>query len=191
MIDPEAPYREYGLHVGFVKNDVDPQKQGRVEVVVPGLLDGGSWAEVTMMGSPQNRGNFIVPVIETQVIVGFLGGDLHQPVVLGSCAPPVVEGSARAVIKEEELPKFIFHENKDWIFVLGETGTDFPYAAIFSREEENRMGIIMDLDSHSIKITGPESITLETNGVLHLVGEVIRMTVGGTERVIQRNGQPI
>jgi hypothetical protein len=191
MVEPGLPYAEYGLHLGFVKNDIDPQKQGRVEVVVQGLLDGGAWAEVAMAGSPCNRGDYKVPVIGTQVLVGFMKADLEQPVVLGAFAPPVLEGGIRATIPQEDLPKITFHENKDWVFIMGDLETDFPYAAIFSSRSENRIGIIMDLKANTIKIMSPESIKIQTDGVLHFEGEVIRFTVGGNERVMQRIGQPL
>lgn len=180
-------YKDFGLHVGFVADTNDPQKQGRVFVYVPGLLEPGAWAEVVMLGSPYARGVTAVPVKDGQVVVGFLQGELESPVVLGGIAPPVIADGARANIKQEDLASFTFYENDDFVFLLGKKETSFPYIAMFSRDTEHRISFIMDLDSLSVKLKAPMSITLETIGVLQLTGGVIKLN----DRVVQQNSQPL
>jgi hypothetical protein len=181
------PHSETKLYVGFVDDDKDPQKQGRVKVRIPGLLEPAAWAEVLMIGSSYNRGDYTVPVIGGQVLVGFLQGELSYPVVLGGIAPPVLAGGIRGELTKDELPSFRFMENEDWIFVMGKKGTIAPYVAIYSRQSTNRLRIVMDLDSHSIKVEAPMSIQLETKGVLELNGQIVKIN----DRVVSRNQQPI
>jgi hypothetical protein len=181
-------YEEYGLHIGFVINDKDPNKQGRVEVMIPGLLEPGSWAEVVMPGSTHNRGDYAVPVVGGQVLVGFLKGELESPVIFGGIAPPVLPDGFRTTLSKEDLPKFRFIENEDWIFLLGASGTDYTYAAVFSRVSgRERVGVILDLEAHSIKITAPMSVEIETAGVLHLKGNIVRIN----DRVVSHTTKPI
>lgn len=190
MYDPDKPYKNYELHVGFVTDDRDPQKQGRVTVRVPGLLEPGGIAEVIMPGSPFNRGDFVVPVYGGQVIVGFLEGELDHPVVFGGIAPPVLAGGSRASVDKDTLPQIRTFETEDFVFVLGKKGTIAPYAAIYSRwksENGDRLAITLDLDSNAVRIEAPKSIELTTKGVLELNGNIVKIA----GRTVTQNKQPI
>ena len=194
MYDPDRPYKNYELHIGFVTDDRDPQKQGRVTVRVPGLLEPGGIAEVIMPGSPFNRGDYIVPVVGGQVIVGFLEGELDHPVIFGGIAPPVLADGSRASVDKNTLPQIRTFETEDFVFVLGKSGTIAPYAAIYSRhydEDSNgyksRVAITLDLDSKAVSIEAPVSISIKTKGTLELDGNVVRIA----NRVVSQNKQPI
>jgi hypothetical protein len=82
VYDNDGEPRYYGLYYGFVVNNVDPQKMGRVKVKVPGLLEPESaWAWPIGMGggSPQN-GAWDVPKNNAAVGVMFQAGDIDEPV---------------------------------------------------------------------------------------------------------------
>lgn len=76
----------YGLVVGLVTNNVDPQKWGRVKVKFPWLADDveSHWARVVQpMGGPQ-RGQWWIPEVNDEVLCGFEQGDVRFPYVVGS-----------------------------------------------------------------------------------------------------------
>jgi len=80
-----SAFHHAGLVVGQVTNINDDQKVGRVKVRYPGLSteEESGWARVVTMGGGKNRGMVFLPEVGDEVLVGFEGGDLRQPVVLG------------------------------------------------------------------------------------------------------------
>lgn len=184
--DPDTPYREFGLFAGLVTDDVDPLKQGRVKVRVPGYLDPATWAQVLLLGSPFGRGVFCVPLTGQQVLVGFLQGDYAQPIVLGTFASPSTEAGYRAD-KDAALTKgMVTVENENFILALGQPGTNTPYAAICTRDEPTMM-ITLDIDQRAIEIQGPTSVCIKSQGHVKIDSPLI--TLGN--RRVQRNGKPI
>ncbi len=92
---PTPPPRPPGLAVGVVDDIDDPDAWGRVRVRFPWLdpdVD-SVWARLALPAAGPDRGFFFIPEVGDEVVVGFLGGDLRYPVVLGSLwngshAPP-------------------------------------------------------------------------------------------------------
>jgi uncharacterized protein involved in type VI secretion and phage assembly len=76
----------YGLQIGYVVNDADPQRLGRVTVCIPGLVEPESaWAlPLGTGGGADRRGMFWAPDIGAEVGVLFKGGDVNAPYYLGA-----------------------------------------------------------------------------------------------------------
>lgn len=76
----------HGFVVGIVTNNKDPEKLGRIKVKFPWLSDEVEswWARLCYpMGGPQ-RGQWWIPEIDDEVLVGFEHGDVRFPYVIGS-----------------------------------------------------------------------------------------------------------
>jgi uncharacterized protein involved in type VI secretion and phage assembly len=80
-----SPLSHGGLLVGEVTNINDPRKEGRVKVRFLGLDDQeeSNWARVLVPGAGDKRGSVVLPEVKDEVLVGFEGGDLRKPIVLG------------------------------------------------------------------------------------------------------------
>jgi uncharacterized protein involved in type VI secretion and phage assembly len=76
----------YGLVVGLVTNNKDPQKWGRVKVKFPWLADDveSHWARVCQPMAGKQRGQWWIPEIDDEVLCGFEHGDVRFPYVVGS-----------------------------------------------------------------------------------------------------------
>jgi uncharacterized protein involved in type VI secretion and phage assembly len=74
-----------GLVVGEVTNINDPDQKGRIKVRYPGLsgTEESHWARICILGGGKDRGSVFIPEVKDEVLVGFEGGDLRQPVVIG------------------------------------------------------------------------------------------------------------
>ena len=75
-----------GLALAKVTNITDPEKLNRVKCQ---LLDNETneetdWCYVMSGMGGKARGLFFFPCVNDLVVVGFLGGDPHRPVVLGA-----------------------------------------------------------------------------------------------------------
>ncbi|MDJ0693225.1 phage baseplate assembly protein V [Mastigocoleus sp. MO_188.B34] len=76
----------YGVVIGIVSNNKDPEKLGRVKVKFPWLSDNDEsyWARIaTPMAGPK-RGIYFIPEIDDEVLVVFEHGDLRFPYILGA-----------------------------------------------------------------------------------------------------------
>jgi uncharacterized protein involved in type VI secretion and phage assembly len=76
---------EQGLVIGIVKDVDDPSQQGRVQVDLPAMLGRTrtAWAPIAAPMAGAGRGISFMPELDDEVIVGFLGSDPEQPVIVG------------------------------------------------------------------------------------------------------------
>lgn len=92
------------LLTGLVTDLDDPEELGRVRVRFPTLGDAESdWARLVVVGGGSDRGLLFRPDVGDEVLVGFQGGDMRHPVVLGGlwsrASPPPAEGSDPATVQ--------------------------------------------------------------------------------------------
>ncbi len=76
-----------GLILGVVTENYDANHTGKVQVSFPSFDTTGNateWLPVTAQYAGKNYGVYFLPEKGDQVIVGFIGGDAHCGVVLGS-----------------------------------------------------------------------------------------------------------
>jgi uncharacterized protein involved in type VI secretion and phage assembly len=89
-----AASRTWGVVTGVVTNNQDPEKLGRVKVRFPWLADEqeSPWARVAAPMAGQERGLWLLPEVDDEVLVAFEHGDPRFPCVLGALwsrnAPP-------------------------------------------------------------------------------------------------------
>lgn len=81
-----ATARFYGLCVGVVTNNKDPDGLGRVKVRFPWLSaqDESAWARVATPMAGPNRGFYCLPEVDDEVLVGFEQGVMEHPYVVGA-----------------------------------------------------------------------------------------------------------
>lgn len=86
--------RVFGVVTAVVTNNQDPEKLGRVKLKFPWLSEEeeSDWARVATPMAGKERGVFLLPEVEDEVLVAFERGDPHYPYVLGGLwsqsAPP-------------------------------------------------------------------------------------------------------
>jgi uncharacterized protein involved in type VI secretion and phage assembly len=76
----------YGVVIGIVTNNNDPDKLGRVKVRFPWLSDTDEswWARIAAPMTGKERGVYFLPEVEDEVLVAFEHGDVRFPYVLGA-----------------------------------------------------------------------------------------------------------
>jgi uncharacterized protein involved in type VI secretion and phage assembly len=81
-----APDRTFGVVIGLVTNNNDPERMGRVKVRFPWLSDTeeSNWARLAVPMAGHERGLFLPPEVGDEVLVAFEHGDVRFPYVLGS-----------------------------------------------------------------------------------------------------------
>lgn len=75
----------YGLVIGVVSNNQDPEKLGRIKVRFPWLSDEveSNWCRLAYPMGGKDRGFWWIPEIDDEVLIGFLFGDVNMPYVVG------------------------------------------------------------------------------------------------------------
>lgn len=80
--------RVYGVVLGTVTDNADPDKLYRVKVSLKDDMAGDDqstfWAPICTFGAGKDRGMFNLPEVNDEVLVAFLRGDIHHPIVIGS-----------------------------------------------------------------------------------------------------------
>ena len=78
--------RIYGVVVGVVTNNQDPDNLGRVKVRLPWLTgdDESNWARIATLMAGKERGSFFLPEVDDEVLLAFEHGDVRFPYVIGA-----------------------------------------------------------------------------------------------------------
>jgi uncharacterized protein involved in type VI secretion and phage assembly len=76
----------YGVVVGIVTNNKDPDNMHRVKVRFPWLNqdDDSNWARVANPMAGNGRGVYFLPEVDDEVLVAFEHGSVEHPYVIGS-----------------------------------------------------------------------------------------------------------
>jgi len=87
LVTPAAPpNRFYGVVVGVVTNNQDPDDMHRVKVRFPWLSKDveSNWARVAAPMTGRGRGRYFLPEVDDEVVVAFEHGQIDHPFVIGS-----------------------------------------------------------------------------------------------------------
>lgn len=185
-----------GLYWGIVTDNADPARLGRVRLTIPGLIEPQSgWVSCAMLASGTRRGFFALPGIGTTVVVGFILGDLEEPVVLGAVNPPDARAQeAWADVPAEKLPNvFAITLGRYSIVIDANVGQEKLYI-----RDEGEVGstnpnvsdpcmIVFDGVQRTLSLKGQVGIDLKSTGLLGFDGAQAQLQ----GRVVLRNGQSI
>jgi uncharacterized protein involved in type VI secretion and phage assembly len=87
MLAPrDAEGKCYGVVVGIVTNNRDPDNMHRVKVRFPWLSqnDESNWARVASFMTGNDRGAYFLPEVDDEVLLAFEHGSIEHPYVVGS-----------------------------------------------------------------------------------------------------------
>jgi phage protein D/phage baseplate assembly protein gpV len=114
--------RYSGITIGKVMPTKDSKQPGKVQVNLPELSDGNlsAWATVaTPMAGADGSGMYFLPKPDEQVMVGFEGGDIDRPYILGSLwsatnrPEEAQQGAEHSMIRTRSGMRIMFDETKD------------------------------------------------------------------------------
>ena len=152
--------RIYGVVVGVVTNNEDPEGLGRVKVKLPWLSDEdeSDWSRIATPMAGKERGIYFLPEIDDEVLVAFEHGDVRFPYIIGSLwngqdSPPATNEDGQnnlRVIKSRSghVIRLNDQEGNETIEIIDKT-------------EKN--SIVIDTATNSIAITTNGDITLSAS----------------------------
>jgi uncharacterized protein involved in type VI secretion and phage assembly len=147
----------YGVVVGVVTNNKDPEQLGRVKVKFPWLSDQdeSNWARIASPMAGKERGIYFLPEVEDEVLVAFEQGDVAFPYILGALwngqdKPPVANEDGKndvRMIKSRSghVIRLTDEASKEKIEIIDRSGKN---------------SIVIDTAKDTITITSDKDITL-------------------------------
>jgi len=173
----------YGVVIGVVTNNQDPDKLGRVKMRFPWLddEDESNWARIATTMAGNNRGTFFLPEVDDEVLVAFDHGNVDEPYVIGALwngvDKPVRDNADgknnQRVIRSRAGHEFIFNDEdgKEQVEIKTKAGHQFllddtsgsEKIAIKDKSGDNKIEI--DSAQNSIAISAKTKITLKAQTV--------------------------
>jgi uncharacterized protein involved in type VI secretion and phage assembly len=160
-----GPGRIYGVVVGIVTNNQDPDGMGRVKVKFPWLSDQDEswWARIATVMAGSSRGSYFLPEVNDEVMIAFEHGDVRFPYVLGALwngkdSPPTTNSDGQNNIR-------VIKSRSGHIVRLDDTNGN------------EKIEVIDKTGSNSITIQSADnSITITANGTVKIVGQSIEIS---------------
>ncbi len=157
-----------GAVVGIVTNNQDPQGLGRVKVKFPWLSadEESNWARLASPMAGNDRGLFILPEVNDEVLVMFGHGDVNYPFVIGSLwngsdKPPL--SADQAVDGSGNVVRRILKTTAGHTITLDES-TDSPGIQIVDKTGNNK--IIIDSKDNKLLVNLDGDVALEAKGAI-------------------------
>ena len=154
----------YGVVVGIVTDNQDPEQLGRVKVKLPWLADEAesNWARVATLMAGNERGVFYLPEVDDEVLLAFEHGDLRAPFVVGALwngkdKPPLTNANG------ENNQRLIKSRSGLTILLDDSAGAE----KIEIADKEGKQKVVIDMAGKKIVITsgGDLDITAEQGAV--------------------------
>ncbi|MEM9218143.1 MAG: phage baseplate assembly protein V [Cyanobacteria bacterium P01_F01_bin.150] len=177
-----------GVVVGTV-TAIDPDRLGWVKVTFPWLSeeDESPWARVAMPMAGHDRGLYLLPEVEDEVLVMFGHGDMRFPYVIGSLwngqdAPPTEldDGENNIRMIKSRSGHIVRLNDKD-----GEEKIE-----IIDKSENN--SLVFDTVNNTITITSHQDIILDApNGTIQLNAQTVDIASSADTGIAADGGMTI
>jgi uncharacterized protein involved in type VI secretion and phage assembly len=190
---PEARTNKiYGVVVGIVTNNQDPDKLGRVKLRFPWLDDDDEshWARVATLMAGKSRGSFFLPEVDDEVLVAFEHGDVQFPYVVGALwngtdTPAHTNDDGKnnlRVFKSRSGHELIFNDDSEAKKEQVEIHTNAGHQILLDDSAGQEQISIKDkTGSNSIKIDSAQNaITISSQMKLSLKAQTIEIEAGTT-----------
>lgn len=164
-VSRQADQRYFGVVVGLVTDNADPDSLGRVKLTFPWFSEAmtSEWCRVAQPYAGKGYGFYWVPEIDDEVVVAFMHGDMRIPIVVGS----LYNGVDRPPItRNGRDPKVILTRAGHRILLEDDAGQQ----KIEIVDASGNNSIVIDTTSNSIAIAAQGDIKVEATGQLTLSG---------------------
>lgn len=187
----ERQMERSGLSLAVVTNVKDEQKLNRVKClpIENENAEETDWCYVMAPLGGNGCGQFFFPSVNDLVVLGYLGGDPHRPIVLGAywnteVKPPYVIQDGKVhnfTIKTPSGTELLFYDEpgKQKVTLTLPSGTvltlDDEAKAVSLKDKEGENALTMDLKGGNVELKAKQKLTLmagDTSVVLEATGNL-------------------
>lgn len=161
----EQHSRFYGVTIGVVTNNKDPDKLGRIKVKFPWLSEQEEsyWARVASPMAGKERGLFLLPEVDDEVLVAFEHGVVEFPYILGSLwngkdKPPVTNDDGKNNIRT-------LKSRSGHVITLDDSEGE---EKIIIRDKTAKNEIVIDSKNNTLTMKVEKDLIIETKGKISL-----------------------
>ncbi|NJM41973.1 MAG: phage tail protein [Anaerolineae bacterium] len=173
MAPSQAESRFYGVALGVVTNNKDPDKLGRVKVKLPWMDDQAesNWARIVSPMAGKERGFYFLPEVDDEVLVAFEHGNPEYPFVMGGLwngkdKPPLGNDDGKNDVR------LIKSRSGHVIRLTDKQGEE----KIEIVDKTNKNSIVISTKDNTITISAEADITIQsTKGKLKLSGKGVEI----------------
>ena len=161
--------RIYGVVIGVVTNNQDPDGLGRVKLRLPWLSQKHEthWARVVSPMAGNGRGLYALPEVDDEVLVAFEHGRAELPYVLGSLwngkdKPPASNDDGKNNAR-------LFKSRSGHVVRLDDTNGKEKIEIV---DAKGKQSIVFDTAAGTLTISADQDVVIESkNGLLKLSGQ--------------------
>lgn len=188
----QEPMPSHSLAVGIITDNNDPEKLGRVKLMLPWLAPdhASDWTRVASPGAGRDRGIQFLPEVDDEVLVGFELGDPQHLYVLGGLWNGIDGLASTNAVQDGKIQRRVIVSRTGHTITLDD---DDGNGSITIKD---RAGNTVTLDSNGKSITissqgdlslaakgklaikGDQDITLDATGKLSITGKSITVDGG-------------
>ncbi|WP_224790655.1 type VI secretion system tip protein VgrG [Pseudomonas fluorescens] len=180
-----------GLQIGVVAAlESDPAGQDRIQVRLATIseTDGLVWARQALLDAGDKRGTSFRPELDDEVVVGFLDGDPHHPVILGalhSSAKPNPLTGANDNHKKAIVTRAGMRIHWDDEKVIATIDTPAGNRIVLSEDGksilvEDQNGNRIELNADGIALQSPGDIKLKATGDVKIEGTNVELSANAS-----------
>jgi phage baseplate assembly protein V len=181
LASPGTDDRFFGVTIGIVTNNKDPDGLGRVKTSLPWMADQveSDWARVVTPMAGAGRGIYFLPEVNDEVLVAFEHGNPDTPYVLGGLwngkdKPPESNSDGKN-------DRRAIRSRSGNVIRLSDTDGDAKIEII---DSSGKNTIVISAKDNSITITAASDVIIQSNnGKLKLSGNGVEITSTSTVKV--------
>lgn len=177
--------RQYGVMIGLVMDNKDPNGLGRVKVKFPGWSDDeiGHWARMATPMAGDQRGFFFLPEAKDEVLVAFEQGEMSRPYIVGALwngkdKPPSTNADGQNNIR-------VIQSRNGSLIRFDDTKGN---GKIEIQDKNGDNSIVIDITKGAIAIKSSKDITIEaTQGTIKLNAQNIEISSTASTKIEAAN----
>lgn len=178
----------YGVAVGIISNNHDPENLGRVRMKFPWLSDDheSGWARIASAMAGSGRGAYFLPEVDDEVLVAFEHGDVRFPYVVGAMwngqdKPPSDNSNGKNNVR-------VIHSRSGHLVRLDDTEGSEKIEII---DKTGNNSVTIESSSNNIIVTCDGKLTLTAKQGIEITSQADVKIQANTELDMEATGETI